>query len=253
MRKVLLATTVAVLSASAVPALAQSGDDWTGFYVGATAGASWGDTSTSTSATPGGSAIVIPPEVIAGINAAGADSSNDTGFAGGVEAGYNFRSGDWLFGIETDYSAFNVDQSKARTVNSPLLINPPFTTTVTQQISSDWMWTLRGRIGYVSGPWLMYGTAGIASSKIDYRVTFTDNRSPVNTATQSFGDTTSGWTAGLGGAYAFTPNWSVKGEWLYSDFGDIRGTLATANGYVSVKSEAEITGNVFRMGVDYRF
>ena len=254
MRELLFAAAAAAaLLCVAGPAMAQSDDYWSGFYVGGSLGASWGDTSTRTSSNPGNGAIVIPPVDLARINALGADSSNKTGFFGGVEGGFNFVAGSWLFGLETDFCAFDVNQSKANTFTSGLAISPPVQMTLTQQLTTDWLWTLRPRIGFTGGPWLVYATGGVASSKIKYSVAFSDTRTPQDVASQSLSDTKTGWVAGVGGAYAFTPNLSVKGEYLYTDLGNIRGTLSTPTGFVSLTSQAKVKANILRVGVDYRF
>jgi outer membrane immunogenic protein len=57
--------------------------------------------------------------------------------------------------------------------------------------------------------------------------------------------------AGLGGAYAFTPNISLKGEWLYADFGKVGS--AVTNNFVSITPRDSVQTHMFRFGVDYRF
>jgi outer membrane immunogenic protein len=74
--------------------------DWSGFYVGATAGGSWGSFDPTTS-TDGGSYFVGVGSTAAA-NAAGAQSIKPSGFTGGLEAGYNFQFGSALLGIEAD-------------------------------------------------------------------------------------------------------------------------------------------------------
>ena len=66
-------------------------------------------------------------------------------------------------------------------------------------------------------------------------------------------DTKTGFAGGLGMAYALTPNWSVKGEWLYTDFGKVRVSAPTAGGFATVTGEGKAKANLLRMGVDYRF
>ena len=54
-----------------------------------------------------------------------------------------------------------------------------------------------------------------------------------------------GWTGGLGAEVGLTPNWSVKGEYLYVDLAD--GSFAITgmdNGY---------RANMFRFGFNYHF
>src|SRR5258708_40183734 len=101
--------------AAAAPAAAQDQENlWSGWYVGANLGANWGDGSTSATALPGRGVIVIPPADVALINSTGGGSSNKTGFTGGIEGGYNFRMGNWLLGVETDFVALDVNQRTSR-------------------------------------------------------------------------------------------------------------------------------------------
>jgi outer membrane immunogenic protein len=237
------------------PASALAQDyDWTGFYVGANAGASWGDTSIQSRVEPGGGAVVIPPVERDLINADASIDENDTGFTGGVQAGYNFQSGVWVFGLETDVGWMDIGQGRTKIYQSPLSITPtPITLTASQEVSTDWVWTLRPRIGYASGPYMVYGTAGLAASRISVDASFADSRIPPNAGNFSESDTKFGWTAGIGGAVAINQNWSVRGEWLYTDFGTVRNTWVTPNGYAAFTTEADTRANLLRIGVDYRF
>jgi outer membrane immunogenic protein len=253
MRSLLLVTTAFAGIATALPALAQTDDMWSGFYIGANAGVAWGKTSTSINGNPGGGVIVIPPAELAALNAIPAQSSNNGGFAGGIEAGYNWKIDDWLLGIETDYGAFDVGQTKNQSITSPVLISPAIVDTINQHLKTDWMWTLRPRLGYASGPWLGYVTGGIATTNIKYSASFFDTRVPQNAGSQEISDTKTGWTLGFGGAYALDANWSIKAEYLYADFGNVRGTFTTPTGFVNFTSEAKVIANVLRAGVDYRF
>jgi outer membrane immunogenic protein len=253
-RSLLIAGAAALAAAlgAAAPAAAQD-YDWTGFYVGGNLGGTWGDTDLQTVGSSGGGAVVIPPADLAMINATGSQSANKTGFTGGVEGGYNFQAGSWLFGVETDYGAMDVNQSQANTYQSAVLITPPVTYTLTQRVSTDWVWTLRGRLGYVSGPWMFYGTGGMATTKIKFGVDYADTRATPSTAHIDVNDTKSGWTAGLGGAFMFAPQLSAKAEWLYADFGNVRGSATTSNGFASFTSEAGVKANLVRVGLDWTF
>ena len=238
--------------AAAAPASAQD-TTWTGFYLGGNAGGAWSDTSTHARASSGGGAVVIPPADIGVISSLGGDSSSDSGFVGGIEGGYNWQS-DWLLlGIETEYGWFNIEENKSNTFQSGLAITPPVTATVRQTLSTDWIWTLRPRVGVVSGPWLFYGTAGVAATKVNLELNYSDTQATPRTATLTANDTKTGWTAGLGAAYLFAPSWIVKGEWLYTDFGNIRVSGNTAAGYAQFTSEAQVKANVVRLGVDWKF
>ena len=45
----------------------------------------------------------------------------------------------------------------------------------------------------------------------------------------------------------------MKGEWIYTDFGDISQTVSSSNNYVTLTSSASVRANVFRLGFDYKF
>ncbi len=181
-----LFSAAAVVSAAAfaAPAMAQDqGTPWHGWYVGANLGLDWGGTNLKTfaSAPPTPSQpIVIPPGDVALLHTS-ASGGNKTGFTGGIEGGYNWQYGNWLLGIETDYGALDVSQSTNNQYTSTgPVINPPgvpVTYSLTQHATTSWMWTLRPRVGVVYGPWLFYGTAGVAMTDVKLTVGLTDNRS----------------------------------------------------------------------------
>jgi outer membrane immunogenic protein len=249
----------AIAIAIAAPARAQDqGSPWQGWYLGVNIGANWSATDLSTSAkapTVAGPVVITPAD--AGLIHSSSSSGNKTGFNGGIEGGYNWRYGDWLLGIETDYEALDNDQSSNNhyTSTGPV-INPPgvpITYAVTQRAKTSWMWTLRPRVGYVYGAWLFYGTAGVATSDIKMTVNLTDNRSAGDAISVSDNATKTGWTGGVGAGYALGPHLSVKGEYLWADFGDVQITRTPPSGYVALNADAKVRTNIFRVGLDYRF
>ena len=238
---------------AAFPATAQEDSPWSGFYVGGNIGASWGDSSTKTTAAAGGGAVTIPPGDLNLINEGGDDGSDRTGFTGGIEGGFNYQMGSIMLGLETDFVALEVSQRQTRNFQSTVPLTPPTTYQLNQRAKTSWMWSLRPRIGYVAGPLLLYGTGGIATSDIKVKFDFSDNRTPQNFVNGDNSKTKVGWIAGLGAGYALSPNLSVKGEWLYADFGSVSTSVTSARGFVTVTSEAKVRSNILRVGADYRF
>lgn len=238
--------------AFALPASAQSAFD--GFYVGGNIGMSWGDTSARTNVTGGSAPIVIPPQDIAAItNATRTNEDGDGGFTGGVQAGYNWVSGNLMLGIESDLGFMDINESSTATARSPLLINPPIDYTLNQSVDTSWIWTVRPRIGYVGGAWMAFASVGLAMTNVEYDVELTSNRPAANNASGSFDDTRTGWAGSLGGAYAINSRWSITGEWLYADFGQIDGSVSSANRFVSLESDADIQASLLRIGANFRF
>ena len=72
-----------------------------------------------------------------------------SGFAGGVQAGYNFQNGPWVFGLEGDINATGAEDTFA-----------PW------KFSNPWFGTLRGRVGYAFNNVMFYGTGGLAFGEL---------------------------------------------------------------------------------------
>ena len=125
---------------------------------------------------------------------------------GGVQGGYNWRlpSG-LLFGVEADLTFPNYLASNSITA----LISTPRNDFVEQW---DYVGTARGRIGYATSHWLFYATGGFA---------FMGERFVPVPAVGVEGKHIGvrlGWAAGAGVEYAFAPHWTVRLEYLYSQF-----------------------------------
>jgi outer membrane immunogenic protein len=240
---------------AAAPALAQQSDNtWGGWYVGATAGIGWGHTHSHLHLENGAGSTIIPPADVASLNSKIANNSDHhSGFVGALEGGYNYMMGNILLGVETDFGFYNIKETRDAAYQSPLLISPPITYTLHQKVHTDWMWTLRPRIGYASGPWLFFGSAGIAVSDLKIETSYHDNLTPPGNASFSDSSTKTGFAGGLGVAYSFSPNWSVKGEWLYTDLGKVSASTATPNNTAVITADGKISANLLRIGVDYKF
>ena len=167
----------------------QSVFDWTGLYIGAHAGFSRGSSS----------AVLGDPTPAATGNVF-------DGMIGGVQAGYNLRlpSG-LLLGVETDFSFPNYLTSNS--VVSSL-------TTARSDVAEVWDYvgTARGRLGYAAGSWLVYATGGLAWAGERFL------NVPAIGNDEKIVHTRLGWAAGGGVEYGFAPHWSVRLEYLYSQF-----------------------------------
>jgi len=164
---------------------------WAGPYLGANLGYNWGSVDNN--------------------------PTNPSGFAGGVQAGYNWQSGPLVFGVEGDLEANGADDTFA-----------PW------KFSNPWFGTARGRVGYAFNNVLLYGTGGLAFGEL---------------RGETFGlsetHTSAGWTAGVGAEFGFAQNWTAKIEYLYVDLSDSRFSITGAsNGYQF---------GLVRAGVNYHF
>ncbi len=164
---------------------------WMGPYLGGNAGYQWGSTTNN--------------------------PTSPSGVAGGVQAGYNWQTGQFVFGAETDIQLSAADDTFA-----------PW------KFSNPWFGTLRGRGGIAFNNVLFYGTGGLAYGGL---------RGEVTSLSES--KTHLGWTVGAGMEVGFAPNWSAKVEYLYLDLSE--------RGYSITGVENGLQSNLLRLGVNYRF
>jgi len=225
--------------------------DWRGFYVGLNAGASRlsGDVSTT-----GTNAGAFGPVLFAEVIRYGAGSlTPDNRFTGGLQAGYNFQWGIFVYGIETDFNYLKTEATREVSIPSTVGIN---FTHHKDTVSTDWLYTLRPRVGIVAGPYLFYATGGLALTTITYEHVY--NGSPVGTIEQtSTSETKAGWTAG-GGVELSRGNWSLKAEYLYADFGSIDTNGVYQGPGIAIPQPFSHTADnlvvqVVRGGINYRF
>lgn len=249
------AAAAAMAFAAAGPAAAQgsaSDQGWTGFYAGVNLGGVWGDTSANAHVVSGSGTTAIPPADIAAIAATPKSSSNKAGFSGGIEGGYDYQWGNnLLLGAETDFVSFDTRKTSTSTTPSVVTTAPQAVYTVNQSVHTDWLWTFRPRVGYVSGPWLLYGTVGVGVSNLRYELDYNDARGHVGA--QQATNTKAGLVWGFGGGYRIMRNWSVKAEYLYADLGKLSSTASNANGYLNFETNTTVKANLIRVGLDYRF
>jgi high affinity Mn2+ porin len=164
--------------------------DWSGFYIGGHTGYGRGSSS----------AVLSDPLAVS------TTGSVFSGVIGGVQGGYNVQMPSGLvLGVEADLNFPNYLIS-----NSIVATLTGARSEVVEQL--DYVGTVRGRLGYASGHWLVYATGGFAFA--GERFINTPDVGP----DQKHINVRPGWAAGAGVEYAFAPHWSVKLEYLYSQF-----------------------------------
>jgi outer membrane immunogenic protein len=221
--------------------------NWTGWYVGVNAGASFGNVKTDFNVTPGTSAVTEGESFSTGIipGFAGSDRVNPDGFMGGGQIGYNWQlSPIWVAGFEADFQGADERGGNTFTSNfsEPLFFSngvpSGFTATGTTALDYtakiEWFGTARLRAGYVwgNGNVMSYVTAGLAYGKVDVTGTsaLTANVVVPLSITQSFdhSNVNTGWVIGTGteGVIDFwgARNWTWKIEGLYMDLGHLDAT-----------------------------
>jgi high affinity Mn2+ porin len=128
---------------------------------------------------------------------------------GGIQAGYNrVLPSRLLLGVEADLSVLN-----ALSADELAWFRTTADTDIAEKI--ELMGTLRGRVGYTFEHWMIYATGGFAWSlgrfiQTPGVVDETDRVLHLHT----------GWSAGAGTEVALAPNWTLRLEYLYLNFGN---------------------------------
>jgi outer membrane immunogenic protein len=169
---------------------------WTGFFFGGQIGYGWGGNRFT--------------EVgVVGANA----RTNMNGLLGGLHLGANWQTGNVVFGIEGDIELSGYKGSS--------VVAAPFTVMTGHRADVDWQGSARARLGYAFDRAMVYVTGGLAVGNID-----TTYLVPAATATST---TRVGYAVGAGLEYAFTQNWTARGEYRYTDFGRYTDLIAGVN------------------------
>jgi outer membrane immunogenic protein len=184
--------------------------NWTGFYVGINGGGAWGHSSWN------------------GVPA----SMNTSGGLVGATIGYNLQSGPWVFGVEGDIDWANIT---GNTTLPPGTFCGPGCSTKT-----DWLGTVRGRVGYAVDRLLPYVTGGLALGDI--------KASQPGFAGAS--GTKAGWTVGAGLEFPVAGPWTAKAEYLYVDLGSINCAAGVCD---QTANNVNHHMSVVRAGLNYRF
>lgn len=211
--------------------VAAQGHDWDGFYLGANAGIGVGR----------------DPSAISNLFAVPTNTLSPIGAIGGLQAGYNWQSGHFVFGMETDFQASGMDDSSTCSAGC----QPNSSLTPSQSL--EWFGTARLRLGLASGPAFSYFTGGLAYGNVKSTVGGTTTGFAGSVAgtfpVGSASETKTGWTIGGGVEAALGGNWTGKIEYLYLDLGGQN--VATSSGIFPVVMSVENREHIFRAGLNY--
>jgi outer membrane immunogenic protein len=189
--------------------------NWSGIYIGINGGYGFGDSNWDFSS-------------VVGFPASTGNFDINGPLVGGT-VGVNFQTGQFVFGVEADGDWADINGSASA-------CNP-----ATCQTSSDWLATIRGRVGYAFDRVLIYGTAGGAYG--DVKATASAGGLSISSDSAEFG-----WTAGGGIEYGITENLTAKVEYLYVDLAN--GSLSSPAGFtVPVSFDASL----IRAGLNFKF
>ena len=237
---------------------------WTGFYIGANAGYAF-DSHHNLYTT--GNDVVS-----AGLLAVGETPTysrfGSSGFTGGGQIGYNYQFGNGLgfggggggivVGVEADAAYTDLRRSGS-------YVGPVFDTLSTASTRTEYVGTVRGRLGVAFDRLLVFGTGGFAYGGVKDRSAgfapdgtqyFAGGRDSIQT----------GYAYGGGLEYAL-PTGSflnffqssavtIKAEFIHYDLGTSNYTVSSTTAFPlasSFNDRVHVQGNLARAGINYKF
>jgi outer membrane immunogenic protein len=210
---------------------------------------------------------------------AGSPRLRPQGFTGGAQLGYNWQAGRWVYGGEFEFGAFD----QRHTINNSFVL--PGNTALaggggvcgatgpetcignyTTTVKTEWLLTVRPRIGYAWDSTLVYATGGLAVTRLKFSQTYSDNITypllvPPSTGAggseqASASATKVGYAVGGGFEQAVSDHWSFKAEYLYLRFSGLNaaGTLSDGFGGTAAfaNSVDHLSSSVVRLGLNWR-
>ncbi len=254
-----------------VPAAMQS-DRWSGAYAGFVVGAGIGHSSLNNFIDCSFAGFLCDPthypENGALLSATASGSKTDAAFTGGIVAGTNWRLDRAIYGIEADVSYLHLRLTRGGNASS---LNPglnnggappvPVVATVATTANMDWLATFRARAGYLVMPdLLVFATGGLALTNQSASYSYVDNwifnGGAAGSSTTS--QLNAGYAAGAGLDWIVSGNWTLRAEYLRVGFGSLPTSgsiyvLQAPPARSPYTSAADLTANLFRSGLTYKF
>lgn len=167
-------------------------------------------------------------------------SGHDDSVIAGGQLGYNVQCGRLVFGVEGDLSY--LDTSVKTSFPDPIYMHS----------NSDWLATLRGRLGVtVTERMMIYGTVGAAWS--DRTHWLYSPTAPGGPFTQSDKTTSTGLVWGFGAEFVHDRNWLVRGEVLNIAYDTDKRDYTCNGGLCSAHADWKDDPWIARLGISYRF
>lgn len=224
---------------------------WSGCYVGLNLGGGASGTNFSSSVDPGTHLLGADPAVVA---ASGGGGANDEGILAGGQAGCNWQTGTLVLGLEGDFDYLHSKPNFGNNTNTLSDGVTPFT--ISQSLTTNYLATIRPRIGIGADRNLAYITGGVAFTRVSYTESYSDGAAPPGAGTATASRNLVGWTAGAGWEYAFAEHWTVRAEYLIAGFprtSALGAITDAAGGSNALSGSSDITIQLIRAGVNFKF
>jgi outer membrane immunogenic protein len=271
LRSLILAAAGVVLFGYAAVAAPRAPYNWTGFYVGGSAGARWTQPNLSVVTeqqifSPTFVQDNFPICLSDSSPCSGGDRFNSAAFRFGPYVGFNWQlTPMWVVGLEGDFAWANNNATR-----NGFKFSQGGTPGDSFTIKTTWDASVRARAGYLVTPnTLLFLTSGVAFIQLEHgsACVFPSCDVPDEPAVVSSSTVRTGWTLG-GGIETVVgmlgPNWLARAEYRYANFGKARYTdvrpctvpgLANCNTeiFTNVTYDVSLISNSVMLGLAYKF
>jgi outer membrane immunogenic protein len=194
--------------------------NWTGCYIGAYVGGATqsrsvraNDPQSTGGVFPAGTFYNTPAANVANAGLFNYDLGSSVIGGGTVGCNWQGAGSPWVIGVEGEAGYMRL---RANVLDPYSVINGTSDTFASTRIG-DWYGVIAGRAGYAWDRVLVYAKGGVGFTNVSSSFTDTCTIAPCGpgTLTATSSNDRAFWVAGGGIEYAFTPNWSIKGEYLF--------------------------------------
>jgi outer membrane immunogenic protein len=138
------------------------------------------------------------------------------------------------------------------------LLSPAVVSQLHSEVSTDWLFTVRPRVGWIYSVGFAYLTGGVAVTGLSASTSYVDNANIQRpNGIVSAAETKVGWTVGAGLELAIAPRWTVRAEYLHAEFPSIVGagqiTDPISGKFNPTVLSADLRSDVVRVGVSHKF
>jgi len=224
---------------------------WTGFYLGGHVGGAWSEFKNR---------VDHDENYVYDSFSESWNSNNDGVVFGGGTLGYNYQTGAFVFGFESDFGLFGFNND--RHWDGASWDGGDHHFNFREKENASFYADVTGRLGYAAGPVLIYAKGGWAFlenpgsfgfDRVDGNGFMLDG---VGHGFTLNNESLNGWTVGGGIEYMWSPSWSVKSEYMFFDFGNQDHDFAFKDGDGcdhNGKIHRELQVNTFKVGLNYHF
>jgi outer membrane immunogenic protein len=242
-----------------VKAAAPTAFNWGGCYVGGNAALGMTQSDYNTTVDNGTHLTGADPGAV---NSAGTGGFNGDNYLLGGQVGCNLQSGTLVYGLEGDADYFHGNSHIFNATNT--LSDGATAFTVSQSATTNYIATVRPRIGIAADRDLAFITGGVAFTSVNYTETYSDipnvpaggtivsSGTGLATASKSL----IGWAAGAGWEHAWTEHTSFRLEYIYTSFPTttVLGAITDpAGGANTLHGSANVVIQIARVGLNYKF